>query len=78
MAGETQQAAKTVKGLKYTGDADVREITKAQWAKAKVEGQETVRWDAENDHTVKESDLNKDALKVLEKDKSFKSVDIEA
>lgn len=72
-------AAKTVKGLKYVGTADVREITKAQWAKAKVDDQEKpVVWDAENDFTVKESDLSKKALAVLEKDPSFKSVDVEA
>lgn len=75
---EQQAQAKTVKGIKYTGRSDVREITKAQWAKAGVEGQETVRWTAENDFTVKESDLSKEALKVLERDAELKSVDVEA
>jgi len=76
---ETQKTEpKTVKGVKYTGSADVREITKAQWAKAGVEDQNLVRWSAENDFTVKESDLSKSALKVLEKDSSLQSVDVEA
>ena len=66
------------KGLKYEGTADVREITKAQWAKAGVDDQELVRWNAENDHTVLETDLSKKALAVLGEDSSFKSVDVEA
>ena len=75
---ESQAVKKAAKGVKYTGRSDVREITKAQWAKAGVEGQETVRWTAENDFTVPESDLNAKALKVLEQDSELKSVDVEA
>lgn len=77
-SGANQAQPKTVKGLKYVGAADVREITKAQWAKAGDQDQNLVRWNAENDHTVKESDLSKKALAILEKDPSFKSVDVEA
>lgn len=64
--------------IKYTGTSDVREITKAQWAKAGVEDQNLVRWSAENDYTVKTSDLSKEALKVLEKDALLKPVVVEA
>lgn len=54
--------------VKYTGGAGVRQITKAQWKAAGVEGQETVTWDATNDYTLPASDFSAGALKVLERD----------
>lgn len=64
--------------IQYKGSSDVRQITKAQWAKAGVEDQNLVRWSAENDFTVKTSDLSAAALKVLEKDSDLKPVVVEA
>lgn len=74
------QAPKTVEGLRYKGSADRRVITKAQWAKAKVDDQEKdVVWDSENDFTVLKSDLSKKAIALLEKDTDgFKTVNVEA
>lgn len=71
------EAKKTQQGLKYVGSADVREITKAQWAKAGVEDQDKVVFNAENDFTVK--GLTDRAFEILSSDKaSFKTVDVEA
>lgn len=62
--------------VKYTGTSDVREITKAQWAKAGVEDQNLVRWNAENGHTVKAEEITSDkAREILAKDPSFTFVD---
>lgn len=78
MAEQTQAKAKEPNAVQYTGSSDVREITKAQWAKAGVDDQELVRWSAENDFTVKRSELSAGALKVLEKDSDLKDVTVEA
>jgi hypothetical protein len=58
--------------IKYTGDAGVREITKAQWKGAGVEDQDTVVWDASNDYTLPLSKFSKDAVAVLGRDKGLK------
>jgi hypothetical protein len=76
--GGNQAPAKTVKAIKYTGSSDVRQITKAQMGKAGVDDQDKVVWSAENDFTVKESDLSKKALALIEKQPDFKQVEVEA
>lgn len=68
----TASTAKTDAFVEYVGSADVAKISAADWKKAKVEGQEQVVWDADNEHKVKVSDLSADALKVLAKDSRFK------
>lgn len=58
--------------VKYTGDAGVREITKAQWKGAGVENQDTVLWNAENDYTVPSNQFTPEALEVLKRDSHLK------
>lgn len=76
--GGTPPAAKepTKQGLKYVGIAGVRKISKADWAKAKIENQDAVEWNAENDFVVPLSDLNEKAQAVLAKDPGFKTVEV--
>lgn len=59
-------------GVKYTGGAGVREITKAQWKKAGVEDQETTIWDASNEYTLPADKFSAEALGVLERDPQIK------
>lgn len=78
-SGEGNQAKpKTQKAIRYVGTADVREITKAQWANIGVDDQDTTVWDTKNDFTILEKDLSKKALAYFEKDSGFKQVDVEA
>lgn len=51
--------------LVYTGGATAREITRAEWVAAGVEGQETIRWTENNGKSVVIGDLSKAALEVL-------------
>lgn len=76
--GDNKGSAKTQKAIKYTGGADVREITKAQWANIGVDDQDTVIWNTKNGFTVLEKDLSKKALAYFEKDSGFQQVDVEA
>jgi hypothetical protein len=66
------EADDSPKVVKYTGDAGVREITKAQWKGAGVEGQDTTIWDETNDYTLPIGAFSADALTVLERDKQIK------
>jgi cell fate (sporulation/competence/biofilm development) regulator YlbF (YheA/YmcA/DUF963 family) len=76
---DTAAKEKTPNAVQYTGSADIREITQAQWAKAGVDDQDkVVRWSAENDFTVAHSDLSKKAIALLEKDSDMKPVVVEA
>lgn len=54
---ETAPKVNRGKSVRYTGTADVREISAAQFKGAGVEGAATVRWDRSNGHTVKSTDL---------------------
>mgnify|MGYP001009324035 CR=1 FL=1 len=76
--GDNKGPAKTQKAIKYVGTADVREITKAQWANIGVDDQDKTVWDATNGFTILEKDLSKKALAYFEKDSGFKQVDVEA
>ena len=68
----------TVKAVRYVGTADVREITKAQWASIGVDDQDKTVWSAQNDFTIKASDLSEKALAYFAKDDGFKVVEIKA
>ena len=72
MAG-TPTAEKATR-VKYTGTADVREITAAQWKAAGVEDQKMVRWSLENNFSVPIGDFSAQALEVLERDDNLKSL----
>jgi hypothetical protein len=75
VAQEPQRQAEPAKEqvVKYeatggTHNFHAREITTAQWKKAGVEDQKTVRWDLSNNFQVPVSDLNDAALRLLEQD----------
>lgn len=53
--------------LVYTGGATTRRITKAEWEKAGIKGQDTVVFDRSNSKTVKVGEVfqNMEALALL-------------
>lgn len=63
---EPKPRAKPQRVVKYIGTSDVRSISKAEWSKAGVKGQEDVVWNAENKFQVPASDLSEDALALLD------------
>lgn len=65
---EAKAAPAAEKDVKYTGEAGVREITKAQWKAAGVEDQDTTIWNAENDYSLPASQFTDRALEVLKRD----------
>jgi len=62
---------KSVPVVKYVGDAGVREITRAQWKAAGVEGQETTIWDESNNHTLLASVFTPEALEIIKADRGL-------
>lgn len=67
---EPKKASEAV--VEYTGSADEVRISAADWKKGKVEDQEQVSFNEDNEFKVPVSDLSADALKVLRKDSRFK------
>lgn len=68
----TETARKADAVVEYTGGADEAKISASDWKKAKVEDQEQVVFNEDNEYKVPVSDLSADALKVLRKDSRFK------
>lgn len=66
------------RSIKYVGNADVRKISKSDWASVGVEDQEQVVWDASNNFTVAAADLKPAALDYFQKDAGFKVVEPQA
>lgn len=71
------KSSKTEKVVRYVGSSDVREIDAASFARVGAEGQNKVVWNQANNHTVKASELTKDALKYLDENAGFKVEDVE-
>lgn len=72
MAEATPKPEKDSGVIEYVGTADVRSISKAEWAQAGVEGQADLVWDASNGFKVKASDVSEGALAILKNDPAFK------
>lgn len=77
--GDTSTKATPAKSdgrrVKYVGFADVRKISKADWARVGVEDQEQVVWDKSNDFTVPLADLKAGAEGYFATDSGFKIVE---
>lgn len=56
---------KTEDVLVYTGGADVRTITEADWMVAGVRGQKTISWNPTNNYEVPAADLSEDAMEAM-------------
>jgi hypothetical protein len=63
--------AESVSVVKYTGDAGVREITRAQWRAAGVDDQETTVWDESNNYTLLSSAFTPKALEIIKADRGL-------
>lgn len=69
--GDAPEDSGSVGTVKYTGDAGVREISKADWKSVGIEA-DTVTWNAENDYTVLKSVFSDEQLEILKRDRGLK------
>ncbi|MGB2791266.1 MAG: hypothetical protein WBC29_01815 [Candidatus Moraniibacteriota bacterium] len=60
--------------MKYVGTADVRRISKAEWANINVE-QDTLEWNAGNKFMLPAADMAAGALEYFKSDDGFSIVE---
>lgn len=68
---EVPELEADAKFVEYHGRAGRRTITAADWEKAGIDGMSEVTWDANNNHRVRASHFNPEALDALRNDGSF-------
>jgi hypothetical protein len=62
--------------VKYTGQSDVRVITKRDWKAIDIDDQDTVVWNWRNDWAVPVTDLSEEALNYVKNvDEELKIID---